>query len=117
MKKLVVCQYKNGSLLFGTVEGYTEVKASQIQEIFKKEKLITELRSVDQKLFTVIGKLQMDYDPFVSGVVEWDEVVSQMIKTKNHLQESLERLNLQEQVLLTGTNYAFPKATQDKAAS
>lgn len=109
MKKLVECQYKNGSLVFGTVEGYTEVKASQIKEIFTKQKLLTEIKPMGNKLFTIVGRLNVHYDPFVTGEVKWDEVVTKMVVTKNILQQKLETLIAKEQGGGMVRKYMFSK--------
>ena len=89
MKKHIICHYKNGSLLFCTTEVFQLTAAHEILNIFNDQGLTSLLEQKAKNLFHVVGRMYVDYDPFVNGNNKWGELLSQMSCTKNVLEDKL----------------------------
>lgn len=97
MKKHIICHYKNGALLFCTVDCFKPKTAHKILDIFNTQGLISMLEPKTNNLFLVVGRIHVDYDPFVNGNSKWGELLSQMTNTKQVLEDKLKPF-------LTGTS-------------
>jgi hypothetical protein len=92
MKKYIVCHYKNGSLVFCTTSAYEKKAADQIVKIFRTNLLTTASRPLRNGLFKVTGRINLHYDPFSNGVLQWEDVVKQMSSILNTLEKELIKL-------------------------
>lgn len=92
MKKYIICHYKNGSLVFSTTSAYEKRSADQIADVFRKYELTTASRPYRPDQFRVTGRINLHYDPFSHGELQWDEVVSQMTLILNVLEGELQKM-------------------------
>ena len=113
MKKHITCHYKNRALLFCTIEAFQHETAHKILNIFNAHGLTSILEQNSKSFFQIIGRMHVDYDPFVNGTQEWEEVLAQMKCTKNELEDILKPF-LDESLINTNAGIAS-QGIQDQA--
>ena len=92
MKKHINCHYKNGSLLFCTNDTFPPGVAGIILDIFNQQGLLSILELKAKGCYKVVGKMNVNYDPFEKDHVAWSEVVSKMTITMEVLEAKLKPL-------------------------
>ena len=93
MKKHIVCHYKNGALLFCTNESFPPGIAKIVLDIFNQQGLVSLLEQENRNFFKVVGKVNLNYDPFASSsTTKWDDVISKMSITLGILEERVKPL-------------------------
>ncbi|WP_026631535.1 hypothetical protein [Dyadobacter alkalitolerans] len=90
MKNHIECHYKDGALVFCTTHSYSYTTAHQILDVFNVLGLVSKLRVKSSDLFSVVGRLHVNYDPFQNDPGKWSEVVSELVRNKTFLEEKLE---------------------------
>ncbi|MCE6990021.1 hypothetical protein [Dyadobacter sp. CY323] len=85
----IECHYNDGSLVFCTTQDYTITNAHKILNIFHVAGLVSTIREKSNDLFNVVGQLPVDYDPFGTNSDKWSEVVSELTKTKEVLEQEV----------------------------
>jgi len=78
MKKHIICNYKNGALLFCTTEAFKLDAANEILEVFNEQGLVSLLEPNAKNVFHIIGRIHVNYDPFVKGNDKWEDVLTRM---------------------------------------
>ena len=89
MKKHIVCNYKNGALLFCTSDVFETKKAFEILEVFNRQHLRSVCEPDGVNRFRIVGKMNLYYDPFVLGAMTWAEVLAKMTVTMDALEKEL----------------------------
>lgn len=89
MKKHIICNYKNGALLFCTAEVFETKKAFEILEVFNSQHLRSVCEPDGENRFRIIGKMNLSYDPFVHSAMTWAEVLAKMTVTMDALEKDL----------------------------
>jgi len=89
MKKHIICHYKNGALLFCTVGAYPPDVASTIAKIFSQQELVSAVEPRAKNLFRVVGRANLNYDPFESSSIKWGDLLSKMTNTLEILEDGL----------------------------
>lgn len=90
MKSNIECHYKDGALVFCTTHSYTYSTAHEILDVFNVLGLVSKMRVRSTDLFSVVGRLHVDYDPFQHKPEQWSEVVSELVKNKTFLEKRLQ---------------------------
>lgn len=93
MKKHIECHYKDGALVFCTTENYSYQTASKILDIFNVLGLVSAVREKSNNLFNVVGKLHVNYDPFLKQENKWNDLLLQLVRTKSMLENNLTSLS------------------------
>lgn len=93
MKKHIECHYKDGALVFCTTENYPYQTASKILDIFNVLGLVSAVREKSNNLFNVVGKLHVNYDPFLKQENKWNDLLLQLVRTKSMLENNLTSLS------------------------
>jgi len=104
MKKHINCHYKNGSLLFCTNDTFPPGVAGIVLDIFNQQGLISSLEPKTKGCYKIVGKMNVNYDPFEKDHVEWAEVVSKMTITLDVLEGKLKPL-FSERVPTSASKY------------
>lgn len=94
MKSNIECHYKDGALVFCTTHSYSYSTAHEILNVFNVLGLVSKLRTKSSDLFSVVGRLHVDYDPFQNKPEKWGEVVSKLVKNKAFLENRLQSFNV-----------------------
>ena len=89
MKKHIICNYKNGALLFCTTAAFKLDAANEILEVFNEQGLVSLLEPNAKNVFHIIGRIHVNYDPFVKGNDKWEDVLSRMTSTIDILEAKL----------------------------
>ena len=74
----MTCHYKNGALLFCTIDSFERDRACEIMELFIRRGLASALRPKDNNRYQVVGRLNLYYDPFARTSIKWGEVLERM---------------------------------------
>jgi len=93
MRKHIECHYKDGALVFCTTDNYPFQTASKILDAFKVIGLVSAVREKSNNLFGVVGKLYVNYDPFIKQENKWNDMVSQLVHTKDMLENNLKSIS------------------------
>jgi hypothetical protein len=93
MRKHIECHYKDGALVFCTTDNYPFQTASKILDAFKVIGLVSAVREKSNNLFAVVGKLHVNYDPFIKQENKWNDMVSQLVHTKDMLENNLKSIS------------------------
>ena len=94
MKHNIACHYKDGALIFCTTHDYSYNEAHEVLNVFNVLGLVSRLRVKSNDIFTVVGRLNVGYDPFHNEPGKWTEVMSQLVKNKSILEKQLEAINV-----------------------
>ena len=89
MKKHIICHYKNGALLFCTIGAYPPDVANTISKIFSQQELVSAVEPRAKNLFRVIGRANVNYDPFENSSIQWGDLLSKMTDTLEVLEDKL----------------------------
>ncbi|WP_215233328.1 hypothetical protein [Dyadobacter linearis] len=87
--KNIECHYKDGSLVFCTTNSYTYATAHKILDVFNFLGLVSRIRLKSGQSFNVVGRLPVNYDPFIPDQGKWNDVVSQLVETKQALEKEV----------------------------
>lgn len=71
------------------MEAFKSDAAHEILEVFNEQGLISVLEPRAKNVFHIIGRIHVDYDPFVKSDDKWEDVLSQMTLTKEILEDKL----------------------------
>jgi len=86
----IECHYKDGSLVFCTTHAYNYQIAHKILNEFTVMGLVATVRGKSGGLFNVIGRLPVNYDPFINNVNKWNEVILELKRTKETLEQKVQ---------------------------
>ena len=90
MKNNIKCHYKDGALIFCTTQSYNYDTAHEILHEFNVLGLVSRLLVKSANLFSVVGRLHVNYDPFDHEPGKWNDVVSELVKNKSILEKQLQ---------------------------
>ncbi|KAA0993117.1 hypothetical protein [Dyadobacter aurulentus] len=90
--KNIECHYKDGSLVFCTTHCYPYAKAHKILDVFNVMGLVSRIRLKSGQSFNVIGRLPVNYDPFIPDQGKWTDVVSRLVETKQALENEVQAI-------------------------
>jgi len=75
--------------LFCTSEAFPKEVANTILRLFNQEELVSIVEPRPKNLFGVVGKINVNYDPFDQSSMQWGDLLAKMTYTLDVLEDKI----------------------------